>query len=154
MMAKTSAGLLMYRFRHKTLEVFLVHPGGPLWKNKNEGAWSIPKGEYTANEDPFAVAKREFKEETGYEADGDFIPLEPVKQPGGKRVTAWAFEGDCDAGRIKSNTFSIEWPPGSGMHTEFPEVDKAGWFSINKAKVKLLEGQLGLVEQLCEILKR
>jgi predicted NUDIX family NTP pyrophosphohydrolase len=151
-MAKSSAGLVMYRYRNAKLEVLLVHPGGPFWRKKDEGAWSIPKGEYTADEDAFEVAKREFKEETGYAAEGSFMELAPIKQPGGKVVAAWAFEGDCDAGKIKSNTFSMEWPPRSGKQAEFPEVDRAEWFPINAAKKKLLKGQAGFVEQLCEAL--
>jgi predicted NUDIX family NTP pyrophosphohydrolase len=151
-MAKMSAGLIMYRFRDPRLEVLLVHPGGPFWSQKDEGAWSIPKGEFTENEEPFEVAKREFKEETGYAAEGSFIELASVKQPGGKVVAAWAFEGDCDAGQIKSNTFSMEWPPRSGNQAEFPEVDRAEWFPVNAAKIKLLKGQTGFIEQLCEAL--
>jgi len=151
-MAKMSAGLVMYRYRDAKLEVFLVHPGGPFWSKKDDGVWSIPKGEYTADEKPFEVAKREFKEETGYEAEGKFIQLSPIKQPGGKIVTAWAFEGDCDAGEIKSNTFSMEWPPRSGKKAEFPEVDRAAWFPIAVAKIKLLKGQIGFIDQLCKTL--
>jgi predicted NUDIX family NTP pyrophosphohydrolase len=143
-MAKKSAGLVMYRFRGSMLEVFLVHPGGPFWSKKDAGAWSIPKGEYTVNEDPFEVAKREFKEETGYEAEGNFMPLSR------KIITAWAFEGNCDSSKIKSNTFTMEWPPRSGRQAEFPEVDRAEWFSITIAKRKLLKGQVGFIEQLCE----
>jgi predicted NUDIX family NTP pyrophosphohydrolase len=151
-MAKMSAGLVLYRFRNAKLEVFLVHPGGPFWSNKDEDAWSIPKGEYTEDEDPFEVAKREFKEETGYEAEGNFIKLAPVKQPSRKIIAAWAFEGDCDAAKIKSNTFSMEWPPRSGKQAEFPEVDRAQWFPIYAAKRKLLKGQVVFIEQLCEAL--
>jgi predicted NUDIX family NTP pyrophosphohydrolase len=151
-MAKMSAGIVMYRFREAGVEVLLVHPGGPFWHNKDEGAWSIPKGEYVEGEEPFEVAKREFKEETGCEADGKFTALSPIKQPHGKIITAWALEGDCDAGRIKSNTFRMEWPPRSGRQVEFPEVDKAGWFSVPVAKKKLLRGQTGFIEQLCEVL--
>jgi predicted NUDIX family NTP pyrophosphohydrolase len=149
-MAKKSAGLVMYRFRSSKLEVFLVHPGGPFRSKKVDGAWSIPKGEYREDENPFEVAKREFKEETGYEVDGNFIPLLPIKQSGKKIITAWAVEGDCDASQIKSNTFTIEWPPRSGKQCEFPEVDKAGWFSVNIAIRKLLQGQVGFMKQLCE----
>src|SRR5512144_2221560 len=108
-MPKKSAGLLIYRRRQGFLEVFLVHPGGPFWSKKDAGAWSIPKGEYEAGEDPFEVAKREFQEETGFEASGEFVPLKPQKQPGGKIVSAWAIEGDYDASAIRSNTFSMEW---------------------------------------------
>src|SRR5262245_64720215 len=126
-MAKTSAGLLMYRFRNGATEVFLVHPGGPFWAKKDLGCWSIPKGEFIAGEDPLAAAAREFQEETGCPAPGPFTPLSPVKQGSGKIVYAWACEGDCDADRIKSNTFSAEWPPHSGRQQEFPEVDRAAW---------------------------
>ena len=151
-MTKSSAGLVMYRYRNAQLELFLVHPGGPFWRKKDAGVWSIPKGEYTQDDKAFEAAKREFKEETGFAAEGNFIELAPIRQPGGKVVAAWAFEGDCDAGSIKSNTFSMEWPPHSGKQAEFPEVDRAGWFPINAAKKKLLKGQLGFIEQLCEAL--
>jgi predicted NUDIX family NTP pyrophosphohydrolase len=149
-MPKTSAGLLMYRFHNRELEVFLVHPGGPFWRNKDDGAWSIPKGEYAEGQDPFETAKREFKEETGYDAAGEFIFLAPLRQPSRKVITAWAFEGDCDAAGITSNLFSMEWPPRSGRQTQFPEVDRAAWFTIPAAKVKLLKGQVGFIDQLCE----
>ena len=144
-MAKRSAGLLMYRYRDSRLEVFLVHPGGPYWAAKDEGVWSIPKGEYSENEEPLAVAKREFEEETGCEAAGNFIPLLPIKQSSRKIVTAWAVEGDCDPAGVKSNTFSIEWPPRSRKQVEFPEVDRADWFSVNAARIKLLKGQPGFL---------
>jgi predicted NUDIX family NTP pyrophosphohydrolase len=149
-MTKKSAGLVLYRFKDSQLEVFLVHPGGPFWSKKDEGAWSITKGEYEEGEDPFEVAKRELKEETGYEASGDFISLSPLKQPSRKIIIAWALEGDCDADKIKNNTFMTEWPPCSGKHAEFPEVDRAAWFSIHVAKRKILKGQVGFVEELCE----
>lgn len=142
----------MYRFKDSQLEVLLVHPGGPFWAKKDDGAWSIPKGEYSDDEEPLHVAKREFNEETGHEADGNFIPLKPIKQTGGKVVNAWAVEGDCDAGMIKSNTFTMEWPPRSGKQAEFPEIDRAGWFSVNRAKQKILRGQRGFLEELCGIL--
>jgi predicted NUDIX family NTP pyrophosphohydrolase len=153
-MPKKSAGLLMYRRRHGVLEVFLVHPGGPFWQKKDVGSWSIPKGEYTTEEDPLEVAKREFWEETGFRASGEFVPLTSRKQPSGKIITAWAFEGDCDASMIKSNTFSMEWPPRSGKREEFPEVDRAGWFSIPDAKEKIIKGQSGFVDELVRILKQ
>lgn len=153
-MSKKSAGLLMYRRRNGILEVLLVHPGGPFWTKKDVGSWSIPKGEYTSEEeDPLEVAKREFQEETSFKASGEFIPLTPLKQPSGKIITAWAFEGDCDASAIKSNTFAIEWPPRSGRQQEFPEVDRAGWFSIPAAKEKIIKGQAGFLDELDEILK-
>ena len=151
-MAKQSAGLLMYRLRDGKCEVLLVHPGGPFWAKKDLGAWSIPKGEYEAEEGPFEVAKREFQEETGFTAEGDFIPLKQRKQAGGKLVSAWAIEGDCDASAIVSNTFTMEWPPRSGQRREFPEVDRAGWFPLDVAKEKILTGQTGFLEELDEIL--
>jgi predicted NUDIX family NTP pyrophosphohydrolase len=152
-MPKKSAGLLMYRRRQGGPEVFLVHPGGPFWAQKDEGAWSIPKGEYGPGEDPFEVAKREFQEETGFPAEGNFMPLTPRKQPSGKIITAWALEGDCDASLIKSNTFSMEWPTRSGKQQEFPEVDRAGWFPIPAAKEKIITGQAPFLDELNEILK-
>jgi predicted NUDIX family NTP pyrophosphohydrolase len=151
-MPKKSAGLLMYRFRNSLLEVFLVHPGGPFWAKKDDGAWSIPKGEYADDEEPLNAAKREFMEETGCEAEGEFIPLTPLRQPSRKIVRAWAVEGDCDAEGIKSNTFTMEWPPRSGIEAEFPEVDRAEWFSINSARRKILKGQQGFLDELCKIL--
>jgi len=151
-MPKNSAGLLMYRFRDGALEVFLVHPGGPFWARKDFGVWSIPKGEFNPDEDPLEAARREFQEETGFVADGSFTPLTPVKQGSGKIVTAWAFEGDCDETRIKSNTFSIEWPPSSGRQQAFPEVDKAAWLGIEAAKEKILKGQALLIDELRRIL--
>ncbi len=147
-MGKKSAGLLMFRQRHGELEVLLVHPGGPFWAKKDMGSWSISKGEYTSEEDPFDVAKREFNEETGFQASGEFIPLTPLRQPSGKIITAWAFEGDCDASAIQSNTFVMEWPPRSGRQQEFPEVDRAGWFPIRVAKEKVAEGQVGFLDEL------
>ncbi len=148
MASKKSAGLLLYRRRNSTLEVFLVHPGGPFWAKKDDGAWSLPKGEIAEDEDPLQAAKREFYEETGVRIEGDFVALAPVKQAGGKTVYAWAIEADCDADAIKSNTFSIEWPPRSGKRQEFPEVDRAGWFCLDEAEKKILKGQLGLLEEL------
>ncbi len=151
-MAKKSAGLLMYRRCDGELEVMLVHPGGPFWAKKDLGSWSIPKGEYTHDEDPFEVAKREFQEETGFKAKGEFTPLAPIKQPSGKLITVWAFEGDCDTSKIKSNTFTMEWPPRSGKQQEFPEVDRAGWFTIAVAKEKIIKGQLGFIDELYQTL--
>ena len=138
----------MYRFNKRSLEVFLVHPGGPFWKNKDEGAWSIPKGEYAGDEDPLKAAAREFKEETGISVSGDFIPLSTVKLKSGKYVKAWALEKDIDSGEVKSNTFLLEWPPKSGKKVEVPEVDKADWFSISEAKKKINPGQVPLLEEL------
>jgi predicted NUDIX family NTP pyrophosphohydrolase len=152
-MSKMSAGLLMYRRRQGGLEVFLIHPGGPFWSKKDTGSWSIPKGEYTPTEDPLDVARREFQEETSFKASGEFIPLTPRKQPSGKIITVWAFEGDCNAWAIKSNTFLTEWPPRSGRQQEFPEVDRADWFSISVAKEKIIKGQSGFLDELIQILK-
>lgn len=148
MAKKNSAGILLHRLRGSGIEVFLVHPGGPFWATKDAGAWSIPKGEFEAGEDPLEAAKREFKEETGFAVEGNFIELTPVKQPGGKVVYAWAVMGDCEAESIKSNTFSLEWPPRSGKRKEFPEVDRAGWFTPEVAREKILKGQLVLLEEL------
>jgi predicted NUDIX family NTP pyrophosphohydrolase len=143
----SSAGVVVYR-RRSQLEVLLVHPGGPFWAKKDDGAWSIPKGEFAAGEDPVAAARRELAEETGLVVDGELRPLGSVTQAGGKIVHAWALEGDLDAAAIRSNTFSMEWPPRSGRMQEFPEVDRAAWFSIGDARVKLLKGQLPLLDAL------
>ena len=153
MARKESAGIVLYRYCDSKVEIFLVHPGGPFWKNKDAGAWSIPKGEFERGEDPLEAAKREFHEETGYSLDGRFIPLEPVRQPGGKVVHAWALEGNCEAESIKSNSFMIEWPPRSGRRQEFLEVDRAGWFSLEPARQKILKGQLMLLDELQRILQ-
>jgi len=148
-MSKRSAGLLVYREASSgSLEVFLVHPGGPFWKNKDEGAWSIPKGEFTDEEDPLTSAKREFREETGFDIDGAFEPLQPVKQAGGKTVYAWAVKGDLDAAAVRSNRFALEWPPGSGKVREFPEVDRGAWFGLDVARHKVVKGQVDLLDQL------
>jgi len=148
-MPKLSAGILLFRRDGIDLAVLLVHPGGPFWKNKDGGAWSIPKGEYEPGSDPFAGALREFEEETGVTlAPSEPIDLGEVKQPGGKIVTAWAMEGDCDAATIRSNSFSMEWPPKSGRMQEFPEVDRAAWFPLAEAREKLLASQLALLDRL------
>jgi predicted NUDIX family NTP pyrophosphohydrolase len=147
-MPKTSAGLLLYRVRRDALEFLLVHPGGPFWKNKDAGAWTIPKGEIDDNEDPLTAAIREFEEELGFKPTGPFVELTPVKQKGGKIVHAWAFAGDCDPNVIKSNTFSMEWPPKSGKQAEFPEVDRAEFFNVEAAKTKINPGQIPLLEEL------
>jgi predicted NUDIX family NTP pyrophosphohydrolase len=152
-MPKYSAGLLLYRRRRGVLEVFLVHPGGPFWAGKDGGAWSIPKGEYAPGEDPLAAANREFQEETGCAAAGEFLPLTPLKQPSGKIIHAWAVAGDCDATAIRSNTFSLEWPPRSGRRQDFPEVDRAAWFTLAAAREKILRGQLGFLEELRGLLE-
>jgi predicted NUDIX family NTP pyrophosphohydrolase len=154
MAKKESAGLLMYRLHDSTLEVFLVHPGGPYWAKKDLGSWSIPKGEFEEGEDRLNAAKREFREETGFLPEGSFAALTPVKQPGGKTVYAWAVRGDCDAKTIVSNRFSIEWPPRSGKRQEFPEVDRAGWFTMELAKEKILKGQVSLLEELSQIIDK
>jgi predicted NUDIX family NTP pyrophosphohydrolase len=151
-MPKTSAGLLLFRESSGDLEVLLVHPGGPFWKNKDEGAWSIPKGEFADGEDPLAAARREFEEETGCRAEGEAIALRPLKQAGGKVVHAWAVRGDLDPERIRSNTFSLEWPPKSGRTQEFPEVDRAGWFPLDLARRKMLKGQIDFLDQLQALL--
>lgn len=145
--SKKSAGLLLFRFRPSGMEVLLGHMGGPFWQRKDEGAWSIPKGEFET-EAPLDAALREFQEETGYKPTGNFIELAPVRQPGGKTVYAWAVEFDCDAEKIKSNTFSMEWPKGSGTMCEFPEIDRAAWFPLAVARKKILKGQMALVDQL------
>jgi predicted NUDIX family NTP pyrophosphohydrolase len=150
-MSKQSAGLLVYRKRGNAVEVLLVHPGGPFWKYKDAGAWSIPKGEFATGEDPLAVAKREFQEEIGASISGVMTPLQAVKQRGGKTVYAWAVEADVDVSQIKSNTFTIEWPPRSGKHQEFPEVDRAEWFDLTTAEEKINAGQRKLIEQLQSI---
>lgn len=140
----------MYRTQAGGVEVFLVHPGGPFWAKKDAGAWSIPKGEYAEEEDSLAAARREFAEETGIVHEGAFVELGAVRQAGGKVVTAWAFEGDCDPAALRSNTFTLEWPPGSGRHREFPEVDRAGWFTLEAAEEKILKGQLPFLRRLAE----
>lgn len=144
----------MYRYRNGVLQVFLVHPGGPLWAGTDEGAWSIPKGLIDRDEDPLSAARREFEEETGLKAHGRFIPLTEVKLKSGKVIHAWAFEGDCDPEQIRSNLFSMQWPPRSGKQQEFPEVDRAGWFDLEEAKKKLNPGQTGLLEELEAVLSK
>jgi predicted NUDIX family NTP pyrophosphohydrolase len=140
-MPKRSAGLLMFRRKANAMEVFLVHPGGPLWARKDEGAWSIPKGEYVEGEEPLAAAQREFREETGFEARGEFFELGTVKQTGGKLVIAWAVEGDCDPAQLTSNLCTVEWPPRSGKMIEIPEVDRGAWFSLAAARTAILKSQ-------------
>ncbi|MFA4904388.1 MAG: NUDIX domain-containing protein [Desulfobaccales bacterium] len=147
-MSKHSAGLLLYRWRSGGLEVLLVHPGGPFWAGKDDGAWSIPKGEFNPPEDPLAAAYREFNEETSCLAAGGVIRLTSLKQPSGKLIQAWALKGDCDAEAIHSNTFTLEWPPRSGHLQEFPEVDRAAWFSLEVARKKIIKGQAGFLEEL------
>lgn len=147
-MSKKSGGILPFRFQGNHLEVFLVHPGGPLWAGKDEGAWSISKGLFEENESPLDAAKREFKEETGFEVDGVFIELGRIKQPSGKIVFAWAVEKDLDERKIVSNKFSLEWPSRSGIMRDFPEIDRAGWFDIESARKKILKGQQGFIDRL------
>ncbi len=147
-MPKQSAGILLFRFNAGILQVLLVHPGGPFFKNKDQGVWSIPKGEFNKSEQALDAAKREFREETGFEVAGNFFELRPVVLKSGKKIFAWALEGDLDPAKILSNFFEMEWPPHSGIKQSFPEIDKAEWFGIETAKVKINEGQLGLLEQL------
>jgi predicted NUDIX family NTP pyrophosphohydrolase len=152
-MARTSAGLLMYRRTPGGVEVFLVHPGGPFWARKDAGAWSIPKGEYLAGEeDALEAARREFEEETGIVPEGEFVELGTARQGSGKTVTAWAFEGDADPASIRSNAFMLEWPPKSGKQREFPEVDRAEWLTPEAAAEKILRGQAVFLQRLAEIL--
>lgn len=147
-MPKTSAGILLYKIRDGVLRVFLVHPGGPYFAKKDAGAWSIPKGEIDEGEDSLAAARREFEEETGCGPEGDFVSLAPVTQKSGKVVLGWAVEGDCDPASIRSNTFTLVWPPKSGVMREFPEVDRAAWFTVEEAKRKINPAQVALVEEL------
>jgi predicted NUDIX family NTP pyrophosphohydrolase len=144
---KRSAGILAFR-KKPFKEVFLVHPGGPFWKNKDAGAWSIPKGEIDMDEDPLAAAQREFEEETGIKMEGAFIQLTPVRQKAGKIIEAWMVETDLDAGKIISNEFTMEWPPRSGLMKSFPEVDKASWFSLDEARLKINPGQLPFIDEV------
>jgi predicted NUDIX family NTP pyrophosphohydrolase len=150
MASVSSAGILLYRRAGPQLEVLLVHPGGPYWRGKDEGAWSIPKGEMAADEDAQDAARREFSEETGIALPGPLEPLGEIRQRGGKRVVAFAVAGDADALAIKSNSFEIEWPPRSGKLQAFPEIDRAGWFDLSAARAKILEGQRPLLDRLAE----
>lgn len=143
-----SAGILLYRHKNDQLQVFLAHPGGPFFKNKDAGVWSIPKGEFLPDEDVLAAAKREFEEEIGQPVDGDFIKLTPVKLKSGKTVHAFALQGDIEPEHVVSNLFEMEWPPRSGKKASFVEIDRAGWFSVEEAKLKLNPAQVGLVEEL------
>lgn len=152
-MAKSSAGLLPYRWRDGRVEVFLVHPGGPFWARKDAHAWSIAKGEAEPGEDLPEAARREFTEETGLACDGPALPLAPERQAGGKVVHAWAVETELDATAIRSNSFSLEWPPRSGRTQQFPEVDRAAWFDLSTARSKIHKGQIALLDQLEERLR-
>jgi predicted NUDIX family NTP pyrophosphohydrolase len=147
-MTKRSAGLLLFREADGGREVLLVHPGGPFWAKKDAGAWSIPKGEIGEREDPLTAARREFEEETGVRPVGEALALEPRRQPGGKIVYAWAMRGDLDPAAVKSTTFSMEWPPRSGRWQEFPEIDRAEWFTLEEARTKILKGQVPFLDDL------
>jgi predicted NUDIX family NTP pyrophosphohydrolase len=147
-----SSGLLLFRFRNGQLQVLLVHPGGPFWVKKDEGAWSIPKGLIKERENPLAAARREFQEEIGFDLDGEFIDLGELRQPSGKIVRAFALGKDLDETKVVSNKFSLEWPKDSGIMREYPEIDRAGWFIVNLARKKILKGQAAFLDRLIEIL--
>jgi len=140
----------MFRRQARSVEVLLVHPGGPFWARKDLGAWSLPKGEYLEGEEPLAAALREFEEETGVTPHGPFLALGEIRQPSGKVIAAWAFEGDCDCAKIQSNLFSMEWPRGSGKTREFPEIDRGEWFGLDAAREKILKGQAAFLDRLME----
>jgi predicted NUDIX family NTP pyrophosphohydrolase len=152
-MAKQSAGILLYRLQQTQLQVLLVYPGGPYFSGKDAGNWTIPKGEFTNEEEPLAAAVREMEEETGYLPEGDFIELSPIQQKSGKKVYCWAVKGDLDPDTILSNSFEIEWPPKSGKRKTYPEIDKAEWLSMKDARLKINERQVPLLEELAERLK-
>lgn len=145
---KKSAGLLMYRRTGGELQVLLAHPGGPFWRDRDDGAWTIPKGEYDEPEQPLDAARREFTEETGFEASAPFLPLGEVVQIGGKCILAWAFAGECDPAQLRSNPFEMEWPPRSGRRQSYPEIDRVGWFTPAEARRKLIPAQIPLLERL------
>jgi len=147
-----SAGILLYRYREGELQVLLLHPGGPYWTHKDAGAWSIPKGEIEADEDPLAAAQREFLEETGAAVAGQFLALAPIKQRSGKVVTAWAVRGDFEPSQLRSNLFQLEWPPRSGKLQEFPEADRGEWFSLTEARARMVAGQSALLDSLQSLL--
>lgn len=147
-MSVYSAGILLYRLRDNAVEVLLAHPGGPFWSGKDEAAWSIPKGQSEANEDSLQAAKREFREETGFEVDGQFIDLGTIRQPSRKMIQIWALEHDMDADRLQSNEFTLEWPRKSGIMMQFPEIDRAEWFDIERARQKINKGQAGFLDRL------
>ena len=150
-MAKSSAGILLWKRERDAVSVLLVHPGGPFWKNKDAGAWSIPKGEYLDGEDALAAAKREFAEELGPLPIGEIVPLGEIKQRGGKLVTGFALDADFDCSTFKCNNFEMEWPPRSGRRQSFPEVDQAQWFSLEEARIKINSAQAEFLDRLCEI---
>jgi predicted NUDIX family NTP pyrophosphohydrolase len=147
-MPKKSAGLVLYRVRKNSLEVMLIHPGGPFWAKKDDGAWSIPKGEFQDDEQPLTAAIREFEEETGHSVSGDFLQLSPVKQSGGKTVYPFALKQDFDTSKLMSNLFSMEWPPKSGKQVSFPEVDKAAWFDLETGCKKINKYQVPILQEL------
>jgi predicted NUDIX family NTP pyrophosphohydrolase len=151
-MPRQSAGVLVYRKREGKLEVLLVHPGGPLWKHKDAGAWGIPKGLFEPDEAPLAAARREFEEETGIPIDGAFVALTPCRLKGGKLLHPFAVEGDVDAAAIRSNHFTIEWPPRSGRHQSHPEVDRGAWFGLAEARVRINDGQRPILAELESLL--
>jgi predicted NUDIX family NTP pyrophosphohydrolase len=153
-MPRTSAGLLMFRSVEGSLEVLLVHPGGPFFQNKDDGAWTIPKGEPDGDEELLLTARREFREETGLAAAGPLVPLGSIQQKGGKIVHAWAFAGDCDPRTIQSNSFTLEWPPKSGRQQQFPEIDRAEFFTLRAARRKIRPEQIPLLDRLAERLKQ
>jgi len=150
---KISAGLLLYRLRDGVLQVLLVHPGGPFWQHKDNGAWTIPKGGIQDGEEPLAAAKREFTEETGFPCTGPFLPLQPIKQKSGKTVHAWALLGDCDPARVRSISFEMEWPPYSGQKRAFPEVDRAAFFDLEEARRKIIPAQAAFINELVRVLQ-
>jgi len=150
-MPKRSAGLMMYRRTKGEVEVFLIHPGGPYWAKRGKGTWAIPKGEYDGTEDPFAAARREFQEETGFvAAEGEYLELGSVTQKSGKKVVAWAFEGDCDPADLVSNRCEVEWPPRSGRRITIPEVDEGRWFSVGETREYIRKDQEELLDKLLE----
>lgn len=149
-----SAGILLYRRRPRGAEVFLIHPGGPYWTRKDEGAWSIPKGLIDPAEDHLLAARREFQEETGFAAEGDFHVLGTFRQPGGKRLSVWSLEGDCDPSKLRSNVFEMMWPPKSGRLQNFPEADRGGWFARTEAESKIVKGQKPVLDAFFASLKR
>jgi predicted NUDIX family NTP pyrophosphohydrolase len=147
---RRSAGLLLFRRRNRRLEVFLAHPGGPFWEKKDLGAWTIPKGEYEPDEEPLHAARREFKEETGFKVDGEFLGLGTVRQNSGKIVAAWAVEGDCDPEKLVSNYCQVEWPPRSRRMIDVPEVDRGAWYSIDEARAKIFTAQAPFLDRLLQ----
>ncbi len=153
-MAKRSAGLLLYRRREDSVQVFLVHPGGPFWVKKDLGSWTVPKGEYLDDEDPLSAALREFHEETGFAAPDGLVALGEIRQAGGKLVTAWAAEGDCDPALLVSNFIEIEWPPRSGRLIRIPEVDRGNWFTADEARVRIFKSQEPFIDRLLDHVKQ